>query len=58
MLVASLRDVIRQQSEEIEQLKKKLKEAASTSFNEVRRQLLQTYSSTNILLGFPASDSN
>jgi len=35
MLVASLRDVIRQQSEEIEQLKKKLKEAASISFNEV-----------------------
>lgn len=49
MLVASLRDVIRQQSEEIEQLKKKLKEAASTSFNEVSKLQTQISSLSSAL---------
>lgn len=40
MLVASLRDVIRNQSEEIENLQKQLKNASSSNGDEVKQKHL------------------
>jgi hypothetical protein len=60
MLVASLRDVIHNQSQEIEKLQKQLKEASSSNGDEVRLERLCLYLFTThsfVLASCPESTS-